>query len=807
MWRSIAEVETILKDVSSPERLERFSALALFWEQAVFQGDYRSDDRWEEMLVPTDAGKSCMADLSEIRKRYPSADFYLALFGQFYYHDILFDWQRSNVEEIAALLENEMLAERVRFPDLFGRGLYERFNDAQHGSKTEHLDPADAARLLDGTANGVYQLGTLVTGPLGLLESEEARFVPPTLNLPLWHCSDTGCRWPHYVELRPWPTPLTQARRSIREALESSHGPPSEWSKPLAWLHRGAPPGRYRAYYDIVALLADCVVGSERTALLAAALRGPSAATVRQGLSKRPRTKESTAGSPEEIAERLAPGEQLQLLALMPDRLLVRLIDDSISEGAICVTLGEVRTPQQAPPPLSYRDSGSEISALGVRSSKGNPVVNLTSLIWRAYAERGAHGSLRFQLRAGPEDVLQESLVSFIRTQGPERAVRDLLLSNEDATNFLCEQLGLRILPTVLDDPRTVNVILWKLGAHVPQYDEVIPRFQQRLSRFKRAVLEASPLDSETLREGVREAGVNLFVSVEEFLDRLLAYNVWVLASDHFLGTEFRFDTSQARLAVGTVLGQELQSQDKTIVWSIDGENSLGVLLRYLAEAVRWMSALPEKDRASLLRPAQDLPHYSDDVRYSFPFVHSALWADSHSNGLRSYVEGFSRIVKLLDQGQLPLVRNGLDHWREPTRFPKSDAMLACEAYLTDAMRSASDARYFPRVFWLHRVTSDRFGQVMYELRDCKGEPLGLNGPPFVLALPDIEVGSPLLVAPGRLLEVPNAQILFTICEPNEYRQYWRGYPRRRKLRPAERGTEFNEAPTIAGAGLGCQGL
>lgn len=77
-------------------------------------------------------------------------------------------------------------------------------------------------------------MGSLLTGPLGVLRSAESRFFPPSLRLPLWHCSDTGCRSPHNVLLMQTDVPVVRIEKTIRKSLRDDSGPPSEWSLPLS---------------------------------------------------------------------------------------------------------------------------------------------------------------------------------------------------------------------------------------------------------------------------------------------------------------------------------------------------------------------------------------------------------------------------------------------------------------------------------------------------------------------------------------------------------------------------------------------
>src|SRR5439155_196233 len=184
-----------------------------------------------------------------------------------YHHDVFFDWMRCDRTRIRQLLQQELLESRVRLPYRYGRLLYDRFNDSFSATRTDHLLSQDVQNLLRDTPTGVFQLGMLLSGPLGVLDSCERRYIPPGLSLPLWHCSDTGCNAIHHVQLIPPNIPVVDIFAVIANVLSDRLGPPSEWYV-LGSLSRGPRPRPARPYIDLPLLVGDCVVGRERVVLL-----------------------------------------------------------------------------------------------------------------------------------------------------------------------------------------------------------------------------------------------------------------------------------------------------------------------------------------------------------------------------------------------------------------------------------------------------------------------------------------------------------------------------------------------------------
>lgn len=230
MWRSAPELRTLVRDFDEIDRLADIYALSCFWASVVFPKDYCADPEWPKILSLSVDGERIFRAQERPSLDDGIADWLLAIFTVFAHHDLLIDWKRSNANAVALLLERELLAEKIRLPFRYGRVLYDRFNDVYRSDRTDHLLPDDARQLLEGTPQGVYQLNRYVSGPLGVLESNEPRWIRPTLSLPLWHCSDTGCTALHHVRLIPPETPVNAASGSLTKFLESNDGPASEWS-------------------------------------------------------------------------------------------------------------------------------------------------------------------------------------------------------------------------------------------------------------------------------------------------------------------------------------------------------------------------------------------------------------------------------------------------------------------------------------------------------------------------------------------------------------------------------------------------
>jgi hypothetical protein len=778
--------------------LTELYSLSLFWNNCVLCEAYSAAEEWTSILRFTHYGETTLQTLRPLLTEFGQGDVLLAYFLGFFHHELFLDSLNTDITSIRRILERELFQERLRLPHRFGRLLYDRFNDTYLHTRTEHLMSSEVDRLLQGTPIGVAQLGKFVSGPLGIIDSQENRWLPPNLDLPLWHCSDTGCEAMHEVTLGQPSVPVVRALSRISSTLFDRLGPRSEWSIVFVWESRGKAP---RRYVDLPAFIADCVVGPERTALLAAALRGSRRDMLRKTLALPPRKERDAEGPADQVASRLGPEAQLQLLLTLPDQDLVSLVDDAVCSKAIKVPLGEIRELRYETP-RGPKDSGSQLSALGIRSVRRDPVVNLTSAIWRAYTRLGLGNELEWRVRSDVAKSPYEALVAFVRNHGPAESIHELILTSARITAAVCEDLQVPLVYARGTDKSAIDRMLWKLGFNPMQFDDSIPRFKSRLAEFNETILVSTPIDTEDARERVRAAGVNVFVSLEDFLDRLISYNVWLLSSDHFLRrAKFSYSSVDARRSVAQALGTSLRSDGATLLWSVDGENPLGTLLRYLRATAYWIESLVGKERTNFRRPEQALPHFADDEHVPFPFRHVALWADTDPGELQRYAELYGRIAKLIEESQPAVVRNGLDHFREVERFPPADKLLACVARLGQALELADVHRFLPKVFWLSGQKSNRFGAVEYELRDYAERPVVAYGPPLVSGLEPILYEDPCLLAPGNLLGTPNSSLVFKLREQSEFSGYWQDYPRRRRIPPGNGKPGSTQLPDTSSAG------
>lgn len=797
-WKSLSEVETVIEQIADVDRLLQAFNLRSFLLEGVFAPAYQAASEWTQYLTLTNAGQEYLRLDSDITENLPASDVYLALFRRFYHHDLLIDVSNSDLEALTTMTSKESLRNRVRWPYRYGRMLYDKFNNMVSLDGIDHMTPDEVEDLLAGVPQGVYQVGTLLSGPLGFLTSNEMRFLPPSArDLPLWHCSDTGCRAIHHVRLEKAPIPSEESFVRLDLAANRQLGRSSEWGIALRSLYLDEQDSRGRIHYNLPVLIADTILGDERRVLLESALTSSNGAFLREIIGAPPRDKELASGPAEQVATRLTEEQQLQLLLLLTDADLVDLIDRCVRSAVIKIPANELRVANFNPPTLSAYDTVSELSMFGIRYKQDKPLIALFATIWEAYASHNMLPELGWKLLRHPDTPSQNSLMDYIRDKGPKQTVRDLVLSSMPVTIAVAERVSLQISASD-DNEQIVDRCLWKCGFNPPRYGDEYSRLRTRLTQFNDVLLSINDISTEENREAIRSAGVNLFVSVEYFIEQLVAYPVWLLSSDHFVNARSRliYSPELAVENVGPTLGQQLNVGGYQPAWSSVGDNTLGTAMAYLIEARKWSRLLLSKDRSDVERPAEQMPHFAQGTERIFPFKHTELWADCNSGELEALVEQYEHVAQLLEGSNLANVRNGLDHWRNASAFPRIDVMLATVARIQKALDVADTGRLIPKTFWRLNHSEDQFGREQNILQDYMGRTVTINGPATVSGIRKLRFNEPVVIAPGNLLGLPNSEMVFRILDRSQYSVYWAGYPRRRRLLAVDNMEQYSAPAT-----------
>ena len=458
---------------------------------------------------------------------------------------LLVNHEATDVAAILKLLRDDLACDRIRFPYIWGRILHDRYNDNPPTSESERLTNVQAWSLLNATPIGVFQHGVFVSGPLGIIRSTESRWVPLAPVFMDCHLREGTQVKRVRIPFDPAIINVVSAYGWINESL-NREGPPSEWGEGLAWYNNRQCIEPRTDFADICPVIAECFFNDERTMLFEAALKTEAGKKIRECMRSIDSLKGLKSLPPNELAKKLDGEQQLQLLLTLPTEVLVSCMDGLILTDQICIPISEVRIPKKSPPSKNncFR---SELSSLGIRSGHPQPFALLCSSILRAYSETETTNELGWRLQSDPLRGLEVTLTEFIRSEGPKEAVSKLILASQAVTKKVCEDIQLSVEETVPRTEKTIPRMLWKYGFEIPRYDDTLMRLNRWLDPFEDLLSQIDFSEGEKARERIRAAGVNLFVAVETFLDRLLAFNVWLLTSDHWGEHRFTYSISDAR--------------------------------------------------------------------------------------------------------------------------------------------------------------------------------------------------------------------------------------------------------------------
>ncbi|WP_438001092.1 hypothetical protein WMF26_16310 [Sorangium sp. So ce185] len=511
--------------------------------------------------------------------------------------------------------------------------------------------------------------------------------------------------------------------------------------------------------------------------LLARLIASDSGPAIRAAVEASSSDKSRHRGSPADVVRRLSDRERLQLLMTIPTSTLWFFIDQIVTTGTIKISAHETRRPKHVIDFAGSQAEALELSSLGVRRVTRTPIIKLATKVWRVYDANGKSDDLAWRLSRKAVKASRGAVLARLGTSDPYSFVKDIILPSAEVTTALATELDMDI--SLYPEGSTTNALLWKFGFAIPRFEDTYSSLRKRLQHFQDTILRIGRISSETDREAIRSAGVNLFVSAEAFLNELISFNVWLLYSDHFLRTKFIFRNQDACESVGGALGHELGTGSQTIKWDAGGSNTLGVLSSYLSAAAKWISGRASAPTGDVMRPVSDFPHYRNSGDRPFAFNHVQFWADADREALESYAADFAKVVNELGQANLAYVRNGLDHTRTEETFPSIDSMLLCVTRLREAFDIADSRRLIPKSFWLRSRQQDRYGRIEYEYEDYAGRGVKLIGPPGVAGLPTIPDEVPVIIAPGSLLPEAGTDIRFILRSNSAYDLYWSGYPRR----------------------------
>jgi hypothetical protein len=408
------------------------------------------------------------------------------MLSEFYWNDLFFDHTSMDPEKLISDISYGIRTKNLLLPYVFGGLLYRKANSLFTGMK-DTLEPTETASLLSDTPQGVFQMRSFVTGPLGLLQSVQKRDYRPKRSVPLWHCADPSCTVIHPANLRYYSGPLATVRTQLRRVLQSVSAPMPH--SDLGYYRLMEDSDHYDDLHtgDLIPLLGDAFSLSELRLLLKAILDRPGGLRARLnridlGIKL---------GSSQQIVDSLDAGECLQLILLEEDQTIIENLEKLIERETIRIPFSEVRTPRPYHPRAGWYGIRCEASRYGVRFSTltdGVPLARLKNVIRQIYEPSGNIGELAWKLRYVPGETASQRLDHHVHQSDPEAVILEHVFGSAGAPEQAFKAMRYGHFPNTFtrdEEPYIVRKIIWKLGFDVPVFPLEYTRLSETLNNLR----------------------------------------------------------------------------------------------------------------------------------------------------------------------------------------------------------------------------------------------------------------------------------------------------------------------------------
>ncbi|WP_153033240.1 hypothetical protein [Amycolatopsis sp. YIM 10] len=643
-------------------RVLQLNSLRTFLSGCIIENKYRVPDGLHTPLVLTSYGERISEKLR--KNGAPFQESRLLCLLEMLGPEPLIDIERTNIDALKAAISSQVKNREIVFPFRFGRELYDKFNglyDQEKGS----LSTKETAELLRDIPQGVFQIGTFVCGPYGLLNSDQPRSILPRTTIPLQYCSDHSCLYAHYVTLSTGhDAPINEHRSKIARMLDRDGGSLESWISFFDTFTANSSMASESNGEPYIVLIGDALTDNEIRKLLSYLLdnTGGRLREVTHTLGAK--------GRSSDIAENLSRAQMLQLICVLKNDDIVRALDALISNRDILAPEGEVRTAV-----VNYDTAYgpyevfAELSRLGIRlQSKNAPIapLRLRQLVEKMYnlEEQSDRDELLWQLRAKADESVDGRLQRHLQTEEPRDIVERLTLARRSNVIIASEYLNFSD-SSMSSDAQIVDSILWKLGYPVDTFPDInAPLFilhEDILLKIRRA--ELSP--SDEFYEDLDSLCHKFWKHLENALYDSASYATWALTTDHFGNQKpfiFREDIDSA-LSLSSLNEPEGHTNvEQTVVFNEKpGMYALCRSFERLAAKLDGYTA----DASSHKRPLSHYPQWhKTELHQVFPFEHSIPFLDLDEGAQKSITNRLRTVSKSLISADASELRNATNHPR-----------------------------------------------------------------------------------------------------------------------------------------------
>ncbi|WP_143662641.1 hypothetical protein [Streptomyces sp. CB03238] len=770
------ELAAKYEDPEFQGKLFRLTSMGELVGACLIANNFRPSKEFYEAIRLTSYGEEKVQQF--LRKKIPYQEARLSCFLEFSWVDLLVDVEATDDAVLQRAIGDHIKNRDMNYPFVFGRELYDRaFEKLTLKDETAHPSLSETLEFLDDTPQGVFQAHNMVTGPYGLLDSEQIRFYSPDRHPELMHCSDVNCNRLHQVHFATSQTALiNKHRREVTRTLRRESETPSAWGSFLSDLFNSiVKPARDDVGDALIPLIGDALTEDELKRCIEWLLDKTSGRlrALMEGLGVR--------GKAEDITAHLNRAEMMQLALTLGDRDLINCLDSLVHSGVIRVPKDEVRTPIVNETSFGKFGLTAELGSRGVRlqaRAMNAAPLRLRHLIESMYRldRVDDREELDWQLRSEEADSLEAKLDIYLQNRSPREVLQALVLARKSNAVTACEVLRLR--EGAADSPDFIPVILWKLGFGSNLNRDPHKQFWRLHEDMERMVRgnPGSPL-GPTL-EQFRGAVANYFVELETVLDDSLSFTVWALTNDHM--TSKRPFTYRPDEEIGAAHAwlQEAATRSGDNALEYGDHVSLYGLCRgfqtLAAELVRMAGV-----REDYVRPRHEIPDWSRQQHLQkFPFMRTAPFLDLTDRAREAIVENLHKISRTLVSNQVYSARNDWLHGRREVAPP--DRVRSSLHAIGSAVQAIEDAGFARIPYAVSSRTSDGYGRSVATLASARDFEFSIFNPTRYdwLGLPG--VGDAVHVMNAAVFSPPNHVLRFVSEVSSPYAEMWSDYPKRK---------------------------
>lgn len=771
--------EEICKRYTDPKFINRFVVLfglKYFLNNCIISKDYDFSKLDCKKIVLTQSGLDLYNQL--IKGKFSSIDegiLKLAIFLEFYNEDLLIDVMHFDFNSFAKSISDEIIKNKILFPWIYGRTLYDKYFE-EFDEQENYLENDKVFKLLNGTPNGVFQMGNIIVGPLGIQFSDHKRIIPPTRRVKLWHCADPSCSALHTVNLKTSVTIISEILSEISNLTENLEV--SEW---LSFYKKQCE--KENTFYD------DNKIDDIPFTLVYSFGENELRLVLKELIDKKENSRsllpknKSFQGSSDKIITSLSKAECFQVILLFSSKDILYFTEKLIADRIIQIPSTEIRYSvlQKTGGFFNIYHECNKLGFRAVSSGTQLSLIHLRNLIIDLYDEPSLKQQLEWNLRAYKKESLKERVELYINSEEPRKIIRETVLSGLYQISKTFELLpGYFIMPTTLvEEELIIDKVLWKLGFNVNIFPPFMAIFEDRLSKFNK-IITSGTVYSESDKEKIRSAAVNLFVSLEEVLKHSLAFTTWVLLSDHNRDTRFRYNYAEATLFMTKTLNGYKLNEETELIFEPSGKNTLFPLVEGFSALVGICDKYLSGDTTCFKRSEEELPRFIGKTKLiDFPLFHKILLFDIKSNSYKIIREIILRLTTEFSKYKILSVRNSLEHDRED--FPQRDDLIkACEC-LSNTIEELKVSGVFPNVYLFKSLMKDKHNRIIKTFEDYNGKEITISELINYKGYPIPSSDLPIVIIPTLSFPDTIEPIRFKYEENSEYLFYWKNYPRKKQ--------------------------